>query len=311
MYMANIQEVPTADSGPTYDTEPLEKVQFDDDYNVFATDRQHSEQPKSINDTCVVESIDSNVTPDSSDMCDNEGHANQNAEDPEDEHVMLASLIANFKLDLDENKKSQRKIKKANTFANPLYLKKAQKEKPCLYNVKYDKNDLANLFAPESEETLRLAEEIRSKLCKEKVKPYDYTKQKSKGVDTNFERPSILGKPPLQAIKNQRVVRQPSAYKSERSQFPKHQFVSQVDVSNDLTKPVTPHSWPQVRKSSFAKPYHVNASGPSRNRPKHVSFQSPRESVGSNNMVHNYYLEEANNKAQLQKDMALNTKPSV
>ncbi|GJU46183.1 retrovirus-related pol polyprotein from transposon TNT 1-94 [Tanacetum coccineum] len=51
-------------------------------------------------------------------------------------------------------------------FANPLYLKQAQKEKPCLYNVKYDKNDLANLFAPKSDETLRLTEESRSKLCK-------------------------------------------------------------------------------------------------------------------------------------------------
>ncbi|GKD79722.1 hypothetical protein Tco_1342343 [Tanacetum coccineum] len=134
---------------------------------------------------------------------------------------------------------------------------------------------------------------------------------KGKSVDINFEKQSILGKPPLQAIRNQPVVRQPSAYKSERSQFPKHRFASQVDVSNDLTKPVTPHSWPQVRKSSFAKPYHVNAPGPSRNCPKHVSFQSPRESVGSNDMVHNYYLEKAKNKAQIQKDKALNTKPSV
>ncbi|GJX27921.1 hypothetical protein Tco_0236000, partial [Tanacetum coccineum] len=64
-------------------------------------------------------------------------------------------------------------------------------------------------------------------------------------------------------------------------------------------------------KSSFAKPYDVNAPGPSRNSPNHVSFQSPRESVGSNDMVHNYYLEEAKKKAQLQKDKALNTKPSV
>ncbi|GJS85897.1 hypothetical protein Tco_0752438 [Tanacetum coccineum] len=64
-------------------------------------------------------------------------------------------------------------------------------------------------------------------------------------------------------------------------------------------------------KSSFAKPYDVNAPGPSRNSPKHVSFQSPRESIGSNDMFHNYYLEEAKKKAQLQKDKALNTKPSV
>ncbi|GKD51158.1 hypothetical protein Tco_1280134 [Tanacetum coccineum] len=66
-----------------------------------------------------------------------------------------------------------------------------------------------------------------------------------------------------------------------------------------------------IRKPSFVKPYDVNAHGPSKNSPKHVLFQSPRESVCSNDMVHNYYLEEAKKKAQLQKDKALNTKPSV
>ncbi|GKE08526.1 hypothetical protein Tco_1412077 [Tanacetum coccineum] len=63
------------DSGPTYDVEPLEKVQKINDHNVFATDRHHSKQPESINDTYVVDTVDSNVTPDSSDMCDNKGTA--------------------------------------------------------------------------------------------------------------------------------------------------------------------------------------------------------------------------------------------
>ncbi|GJU03840.1 putative reverse transcriptase domain-containing protein [Tanacetum coccineum] len=78
-----------------------------------------------------------------------------------------------------------------------------------------------------------------------------------------------------------------------------------------MKNPVTPPSGLKLGKSSFAKPYDVNAPGPSRNSPKHVSFQSPRESVGLNDMVHNYYLEETKNKTQLQKDKALNTKPSM
>ncbi|GJR70385.1 hypothetical protein Tco_0016450 [Tanacetum coccineum] len=64
MYMAKIHEVLTADSRPTYDVEPLEKVHTNDDYNVFATERQHTEQPNSINDTYVVEKVDNNVIPD-------------------------------------------------------------------------------------------------------------------------------------------------------------------------------------------------------------------------------------------------------
>ncbi|GJZ15097.1 hypothetical protein Tco_0550774 [Tanacetum coccineum] len=51
-------------------------------------------------------------------------------------------------------------------------------------------------------------------------------KIKGKGVDTNFEKQSILRKPPLQQIRNQPVVRQPTAYKSKRSQLPRHRIVS-------------------------------------------------------------------------------------
>ncbi|GKB84615.1 hypothetical protein Tco_0956887 [Tanacetum coccineum] len=55
-------------------------------------------------------------------------------------------------------------------FANPKYLKKAQSEKPCLYKTPYDKDDLANIFAPNRKETLTLEEESRSKLDKETIK---------------------------------------------------------------------------------------------------------------------------------------------
>ncbi|GJR93939.1 hypothetical protein Tco_0266113 [Tanacetum coccineum] len=74
------------------------------------------------------------------------------------------------------------------TFANPMYLKKAQSEKPCLYKIPYDKSDLANMFAPDREETLTLEQESRSKLNKDLVKPYDYTKQNS--LYENFKPPS-------------------------------------------------------------------------------------------------------------------------
>ncbi|GJU79248.1 hypothetical protein Tco_1276318 [Tanacetum coccineum] len=63
------------------------------------------------------------------------------------------------------------------SFANLKYLKKAQSEKPCLYEIPYEKDDLANIFAPDREKTLTLEHESRSKLNKDKVKPYDYTKQ--------------------------------------------------------------------------------------------------------------------------------------
>ncbi|GJS70772.1 hypothetical protein Tco_0703613 [Tanacetum coccineum] len=53
------------------------------------------------------------------------------------------------------------------SFVNPMYLKKAQSEKPCLYKLPYDKDDLMNIFAPNCDETLIHEEESRSKLDKD------------------------------------------------------------------------------------------------------------------------------------------------
>nr|GEZ85708.1 hypothetical protein [Tanacetum cinerariifolium] len=82
---------------------------------VFANDLQHSEQSKFVSNTCLVETNDSNVIPDSPDMCEDDIQNDQNDADSDDERVTLANLIANLKLDVDENKKIQKQLKKANT----------------------------------------------------------------------------------------------------------------------------------------------------------------------------------------------------
>nr|GEU37289.1 hypothetical protein [Tanacetum cinerariifolium] len=323
-YMAKIQEVPTADSG--IDLEPVEQVQNDARYNVFANDLQHYKPSESVSNTCLVETDDSNVIPDSPDMCEGDIQNDQNDVESDDEHVALANLIANLKLDVDENKKIQNKslgesisvrdsflvalqtkqaefekykafndcivdydklkgrlnetlgqlalkdieikeglktkayeisvvkekhdelmkqslltkshyeglvkqktkvitdlklreeqdiekmllmekqLKFLNevvykrsqsiktihmmapkvstyngrpTFANPRYLKQAQSEISCLYAFPYDQNTYANRLIPDGEETLALKRESRSKLNKDSVRPYDYTKLNS------------------------------------------------------------------------------------------------------------------------------------
>ncbi|GJX97364.1 hypothetical protein Tco_0353162 [Tanacetum coccineum] len=61
-----------------------------------------------------VETDDSNVTPDSPDMCDNDIQDDQNDVECDDERVALANLIANLKLDLDEINRFKKQLKKAN-----------------------------------------------------------------------------------------------------------------------------------------------------------------------------------------------------
>nr|GEU72254.1 hypothetical protein [Tanacetum cinerariifolium] len=92
--------------------EPLEHVQNDDEYNVFANMSEHCEQSESTSNTCLVEKDDSDVTPESPDMCENDIQIDQNTKD---EHVALANLILNLKLDVDENEKIHKQLKKANT----------------------------------------------------------------------------------------------------------------------------------------------------------------------------------------------------
>ncbi|GJW64737.1 integrase, catalytic region, zinc finger, CCHC-type containing protein [Tanacetum coccineum] len=737
-YMAKIQEVSPEESSST--SQPLEQVQNHDENDVFANVRRHSEQPESINDTYVLEKDDSNVIPDSSNICTNDNQVDQNAAECVDERAALANLIANLTLDTEENKTVLKQLKKANasltqelkecktnldetsralgeatssrdsclialqtkqtelekytalndrtsdykilqtklnetlgllalkdidiqeglktktyeisvvnqkhdelvkkslltrsqfegqlkekskvisdlkvkegkdidtmiemdkqikflneilykrnqsiqtihmlapkcatyngrsTFANPKYLKIAQSEKPRLYEIPYDTSDPANRFCPNREETVTLEKESRSKLDKDKVKPYDYTYQnslyetfkppsktyldqlehakevrktmwrktfnrtkpniaknvsflpvsksisksrqvynemtnnfnhfrtickqtwsnhtnsafpnptakkmhddleyvkslekevdelesekadfsniydllleecvskdvicsylhslsdlnahtglqclylhkvkececlaqklskqtesvnkevhnnllksfsklekhsislelalqqckeqmknnsvckengsnvfrkereqyheiqdlkaqmqdkniaiselkkliencKGKSVETQFNKPSVVRQPNAQRIPKPSVLGKPTPFSNspEMRSFQTKQSVNKTNVSDGLFKQVTQQNLPQIRKQAVRNT-NVIAPGPSRNNPKHVSSQSPKEFVGSNDMVHNYYLEKAKKSAQLQKDKEVNGKPSM
>ncbi|GKB10640.1 hypothetical protein Tco_0844563, partial [Tanacetum coccineum] len=127
-------------------------------------------------------------------------------------------------------------------------------------------------------------------------------KSKGNSVDTKFAKTSVLEKPVLQSPRNQSVVRQPNAFKYKRPPISKPRFASQVDMKNNLSKPVTQHYLLKGREPAFAKPDHVSASSESRNSSKNM----PRFS--SNDMVHNHYLEEARKKTQ---ERNRNSKSSV
>ncbi|GJS91697.1 hypothetical protein Tco_0774333 [Tanacetum coccineum] len=72
--------------------------------------------------------------------------------------------------------------------------------------------------------------------------------------------------------------------KSERPRISKPRFTSQVDVNNELSKPITTHHLPKGRESAPAKPHHMIAPSSSR--------------YSSNDIVHNHYLEAAKEKGK-------------
>ncbi|GJY13130.1 retrovirus-related pol polyprotein from transposon TNT 1-94 [Tanacetum coccineum] len=109
MYMAQIQEVtpdPVDNSGPIFDDEPMHKVQNNNDhYIMFAMENEHPEQPESSNDIYLVKQGNTNITIDSLDICYDRAHDDQDdTDDLDQEHDLLAFLIQKLKCEIDDSK---------------------------------------------------------------------------------------------------------------------------------------------------------------------------------------------------------------
>ncbi|GJX97127.1 retrovirus-related pol polyprotein from transposon TNT 1-94 [Tanacetum coccineum] len=119
MYMAQLQEV-TPDqvdnSGPIFDDEPMHKVQNNNDnYNVFAMENEHPEQPESSNDIYLVEHGDTNITIDSLDICYDRVQDDQDdTDDLDQERDLLASLIQKLKCEIDDSKNRNKFLESSN-----------------------------------------------------------------------------------------------------------------------------------------------------------------------------------------------------
>nr|GFA87039.1 hypothetical protein [Tanacetum cinerariifolium] len=117
MYMAQIQEVSpyAADSGPIFDSEPLQKVSNDDHYNVFAIESEHPEKSKSVHDTYLIEQDQHNVIIDSLDMSyDREQLDQDDDDDLANERELLASLIEKLKCEIDDSKNHNKFLETSN-----------------------------------------------------------------------------------------------------------------------------------------------------------------------------------------------------
>ncbi|GJR96987.1 hypothetical protein Tco_0269161 [Tanacetum coccineum] len=193
----------------------MAEVPYTAEYNVFVVETQHTEQHENMNDTSLMENVDSNTTPNSSDMCNNEFQADHNVDDNEDERQLkkanasLTHELNESKYALEESNDIRDRCKSALHDEN-IKLEKYKKYTNCqlekeegerklketlgllaqqkhdlnealktqayeTFQVKekkilYEKDDLANIFSPNCEETLILEEDSRSKLDKEKIK---------------------------------------------------------------------------------------------------------------------------------------------
>ncbi|GJW37252.1 hypothetical protein Tco_0060172 [Tanacetum coccineum] len=95
--------------------EEIEKKELEAHYGFMAKIQEVLPAESSSIDTPLEQKDDSNVTPDSSNICNNDNQVDQNAvECAADERAALANLIANLTLDTEENKTILKQLKKAN-----------------------------------------------------------------------------------------------------------------------------------------------------------------------------------------------------
>nr|GEX69096.1 hypothetical protein [Tanacetum cinerariifolium] len=101
---------------PIFDTEPVQKVQPNDTYNVFAIESKHPKQSESINDTYPIEQDKHNVTIDSLDMSYDREQIDQNDDDNDlaNERELIASLIEKLKCEIDDNKNRNKFLETTN-----------------------------------------------------------------------------------------------------------------------------------------------------------------------------------------------------
>nr|GEW04326.1 hypothetical protein [Tanacetum cinerariifolium] len=246
-----------------------QSVQNDTGYNVFSNDLQHSEQSESVSNTCLVETDDSNIIHDSPDMCDDDIQNDQNDVKSDAERVTLANLIANLKLDVDENKKIQKKLKKANTtLAQELkecktILAETSKTPGSLIVSGIVKNDTvwnkqaSNVFRKERKQYIKI-QDLKAQLQDKNIAISELKKLTEKGkgksLYTKFDKPSVVRQPNAQRIPKPSVLGKPTPFSNslERRYFSKTKSVPKTNVLEGLSKPVTAQTLPQTARQAVS-----------------------------------------------------------
>nr|GFA78867.1 hypothetical protein [Tanacetum cinerariifolium] len=142
----------------------------------------------------------------------------QNDVDSDDERVALANLIANLKLDVYENKKTQKQLKKANTTL-------AQELKEC------------KAILAETSKSLGESISVRDSFLV--------------ALQT---KPSVVRQPNAQRIPKPSVLDKPTHFSNslDRMYFQKIKSVPKANVSEGLSKPVTAQTLPQTAKKAVS-----------------------------------------------------------
>ncbi|GJW99220.1 hypothetical protein Tco_0181028 [Tanacetum coccineum] len=275
-----------ADIRPIFDEEPMAEVQTTAEINVFATRQQRTKQPefnnkgevdqnvKQCHDSCPLPAkLTDNQTTEPS----NQSLESKNIPLKEGQHGQFSKVKSNeakVKHDIDvietiniELEHKVAKLLKENETLEWHYKKLFDSIKTTrAKNIEHTTSLIANndKFKAQLQEKGFAIAALKNEL----------RKLTGNSVNTKFAKSSILGKPALQPRRNQSVVRQPTAFKSERPRISKQRFASQAHsrskASENGSKPKPrinnqkSRNWP-ASKSSCVTTKTVHISEHSRN----------------------------------------------
>ncbi|GJS16968.1 hypothetical protein Tco_0411440 [Tanacetum coccineum] len=229
-YMAKIQEVPNADSST--DSEPLEHVQYDTRYNVFANEIQHFEQSESIKTSRTLGESNSIRIGLLVHLQNKHTELGGVGRAQKDIDIKEGLKVKAYKISVVKEKHDE--LVKQSLLTKSHY-EGLVKEKT---KIPHDQSDPANRLVSDREETLTLKRESQEILNKDLVKPYDYTKLNS--LYENF-------KPPTQEYQIQlahanevrKKMWRKSFVKTKPNIFKKHDF---LPVSKSISKRITTYN---------------------------------------------------------------------
>ncbi|GJW21605.1 hypothetical protein Tco_0032227 [Tanacetum coccineum] len=263
-----------ADIRPIYDEEPMAEVQTTAEINVFAIGQQHTEQPEFNNEGEVDQNAEQchDTCPLPATLTDNQTTELSN-QSLEYENIHLKKTVAQFQKDFSRMEahcvnlelKYQNQVLKEGQHGQFSKVKsneaKVKHDIDVIETINIELEHKVAKLLKENETLKRHYKEMFDSIKTIRAKNIEHTTSLIANNDKFKAQLQEKGEPALQPRRNQSVVRQPTAFKSERPRFSKQRFASQVDVNNDLSKPVTTHYLPKERESVVAKPHHMIAPG--------------------------------------------------
>ncbi|GJU08328.1 hypothetical protein Tco_1124758 [Tanacetum coccineum] len=290
-----ITHVVDADIRPVNDQVPSAEVHLTAQHNVLANEQQHTDQSEPSYDTYLLEKVDSNTTPDSTNMSHRGGEIDQDAEQDQVKSPLLKAefLKTNDMVEKEVYNELSNRFLQLEKHCISLKISMQQKEesfqsnKPCKnqespeFREFFEINDLKAQLQAKTTLICNLKNQIKS------VKDASNEAKVKNDIDVietiNIELEHSVAK--LLAA-NEQLHKENEHLKQTYKEL--YDLIKKTHIQNKDDKYV------------LAKPHHVIAPGSSRN--------SQEESYGSNDMAHNHYLEKARKKTQ---ERNRSSKPSV